>query len=165
MLVARERFELSSAGPKPLKKTIFWKEVRNGFIIWAKGRFGSHYVKDLRNTLDKWGPVIRSVEDVDGLFAGEFPGKRHLWFGIRNLLKYCASHGWSVNEIKPLMEAMPPVKKAKPDNKVPKETQVLETLGKLKSAPIPVQAVYNLVLDSAIRPLHAVEVGKFLKDS
>ncbi|MCS7113933.1 MAG: integrase [Nitrososphaerota archaeon] len=157
-MVARGRFELPSAGPKPLFEPISWKEVRNGFLVWAKGRFGSRYVKDLRNTLNKWSPVIRSVEDIDRLFSGEFPGKRHLWFGIRNLLKYCASHGWSGDEIKPLLEAMPPVKKANPDNKVPKEAQVLETLMKLNGAPYPVQAVYNLVLDSAIRPLHAVEI-------
>jgi intergrase/recombinase len=115
-------------------------------------------VKDLRNILDKWNPTIRSIEDIDSLFAGNFPGKRHLWFGIRNLLKYCAHHGWDVNAIKILMEAMPPVKKANPDNKVPKESQVLETLIKIKSAPASVQAVYNFVLDSAIRPLHAVEI-------
>ena len=157
-MVARERFELSSAGPKPLFKPISWKEVRNGFLVWAEGRFGSRYVKDLRNTLDRWSPFIRSVEDVDRLFAGDFPGKRHLWFGICNLLKYCASHGWSEGEIRILIESMPPVRKANPDNKVPKEAYVLETLRKLKDAPPQVQAVYSLVLDSAIRPLHAVEI-------
>jgi len=146
------------SGSRALFKPIFWKEVRNEFLVWAEARFGARYVKDLRNTLDRWQPVIRSVEDIDRLFAGSFPGKRHLWFGIRNLLKFCASHGWSINEIKPLLECMPPVKKANPDNRVPNENQVLDTLGKLRSAPLEVQAVYNLVLDSAIRPLHAVEI-------
>ncbi|MEM2322773.1 MAG: integrase [Candidatus Bathyarchaeia archaeon] len=139
-------------------KPISWKELRNGFLVWAEGRFGRRYVKELRTTLDKWSPVICSISDVDRLFAGSFPGKRHLWFGIRNLLKYCASHGWSMEQIKPLLESMPPVKKANPDNRVPKETAVLETLRMLKDAPFKVQAVYNLVLDSAIRPLHAVEL-------
>jgi len=34
----------------------------------------------------------------------------------------------------------------------------LETLRKFKDAPLKVQAVYNLILDSAIKPLHAVEL-------
>jgi len=157
-VVARERFELSSAGPEPKIKPISWEEVKNDFLVWCKARFGQRYVKDLKNTLEKWKPVIRSVEDIDRLFAGEFPGKRHLWFGVRNLLKYCMQHGWSVWEIGLLLAAMPPVPRSRPDNRVPREVEVIETFQRLGRAPLTVQAVFNLVLDSAVRPLHAVEI-------
>jgi intergrase/recombinase len=115
-------------------------------------------VKDFIYALDKWQPVIRSAEDIDRLFAGEFPGKRHLWLAVRNLLKYCAVHGWSKADIKQLLEVMPPIPKTNPDNRVPREHEMLDLLRALRKAKIKYQAFYNLILDSAVRPAHAVEI-------
>ncbi|MEM2568657.1 MAG: hypothetical protein QXT67_01770 [Candidatus Bathyarchaeia archaeon] len=40
--------------------------------------FSRVYVKDLIYALDKHSPIIRSIEDVNRLFASCFPGERHL---------------------------------------------------------------------------------------
>jgi len=139
-------------------KPISWNELRNGFLLWAKARFNPTYVKDFVYALDKWRPVICSAEDIDRLFAGDFPGKRHLWLAVRNLLKYCSQHGWSKGGIKQLLEVMPPIPKTNPDNRVPKEHEVLGLLRALRKAKIKYQAFHNLILDSAVRPAHAVEI-------
>ena len=163
LLVARGRFELPSAGPEhcglPFKtQPITWKELRAGFLVWCKACFGKRYVADLRKILDKHKPEILSVKDVDQLFAERFPGRRHLWFGVRNLLKYCEAHGWSTEYITALKKAMPPCPKSGVEKRVPKEEAVIELLKSLEQAPTKYQAFYNLILDSSIRPLHAVEV-------
>ena len=132
--------------------------MKKGFLLWALGRFGDRYLKDLRNTLNRFSPIIRSVEDVERLFAGNFPSRRHLWFAVRNLLKYCKLHGWSEEAIDVLMKAMPPTPHSKPENIVPREDKIVELLKALKNAPVRIQVLYHLILDSAIRPLHAVEL-------
>ena len=154
-MVARGRFELPSAGPKP---TIVWGELRAGFLVWAEGRFGDRYVGDMRKSLNKHKVRIVSVGDIDRLFSGRFPGRRHLWFGVRNLLKFCGSHGWSKEYVETLMEAMPPCPRSGVEKRIPKESQVVSLLQDLKSVPKKYRAFYNLVLDASIRPFHAVEV-------
>ncbi|MDW8061421.1 MAG: hypothetical protein RMJ00_01830, partial [Nitrososphaerota archaeon] len=121
-------FEPVTTGLKARLKPISWEELRSGFIFWIEARFSPIYVRDLIYTLDKWRPVIRGVEDIDRLFAGEFPGKRHLWFAIRNLLKYCMLHGWGEEEIKRLLRVMPPTPQSNPDNRVPREEHILTLL-------------------------------------
>ncbi|MEM2939176.1 MAG: hypothetical protein QXU95_02740, partial [Candidatus Bathyarchaeia archaeon] len=54
-------------------KPISWKELQNGFLLWAKARFSPAYVRDLKYILDKHQPVIGRLEDLEGLFAGDFP--------------------------------------------------------------------------------------------
>ncbi len=159
-MVARERFELSSAGPEPaiLDRSVNWQDVRSDFIVWADGRFRARYVKDLRNILDKHEPVITRAQDVDRLLAGQFPGRRHLWFGIRALLKFCGSHGWPRSQIEGLKEAMPPCPKAGKCKIIPKEDAVLELLRDLRHVPGKYQVFYDVVLDGAIRPTHAIEI-------
>jgi len=156
-MVARGRFELPSAGPK-FTRAIVWEEVRDGFLVWAKGRFGDRYVEDMRKSLNKHKVRIGSVEDIDRLFAGRFPGRRHLWFGVRNLLKFCGSHGWGKEYVETLMETMPQCPKSGVDKRIPKEEEVVNLLRDLKWVPVKYGAFYNLILDSSIRPFHAVEV-------
>jgi len=150
--------EPPTPGLKAQFKPISWSELRNGFLVWAKARFSPVYVKDFVYALDKWRPIIRSVEDVDRLFAGSFPGKRHLWFAVRNLLKYCRLHGWSEEEINRLLKVMPPTPQSNPDNRVPKEEQIINLLRALEKEKVKYQAFYNLILDSAVRPAHTVEI-------
>jgi len=159
-MVARERFELSSAGPEPaiLDRKVVWSEVKDDFVVWAQGRFGKRYVKDLRNILDKHEPVIACAQDIDRLFAGSFPGRRHFWFGVRNLLKFCGSHGWSKTAIEALMDTMPPCPRANADRTVPKEEAVIELLKELRRVPAKYRTFYDVILDGAIRPTHAIEI-------
>jgi intergrase/recombinase len=137
--------------------------LRNGFLLWARARFNPVYVRDFVYALDKWQPVICSVEDIDRLFAGDFPGKRHLWFAVRNLLKYCGQHGWDKEWVKSLLGVMPPVPQSRPDNRVPKEHEVLGLLRALRKAKMKYQAFHNLILDSAVRPAHVVEILRGFK--
>ena len=139
-------------------KPISWKELRNGFLLWAKARFSPAYVRDLKYILDKHQPVIGRLEDLEGLFAGDFPGKRHLWLAVRNLLKYCVLHGWPKNIIEALIQNMPSIPKTGADNRVPREEQIISLLSALKGEKVKYRAFYNLILDSAVRPAHAVEI-------
>ena len=161
-MVARGRFELPSAGPKfkfePVSKAISWKELKKGFFLWAKARFGDGYVRDMLRYLHKYEVCIASVEDVNRLFAERRPGRRHLWFGVRNLLKFAALQGWDKDVIDRLMATMPPCPRPGVNKRVPKEHEVVKLLQDLKRVPANYGAFCNLILDPAIRPFHAVEI-------
>ena len=110
------------------------------------------------NTLNKHKVRITSVEDVDRLFAQRFPGRRHLWFGVRNLLKFSALHGWDKESVDRLLGTMPPCPRPGVDKRIPKEDEVVKLLQDMKRVPANYRAFCNVILDSAIRPFHAVEI-------
>ncbi len=126
-------------------------------MTWAKARFGRLYLKDLEKVLNQHNPIISSPKDVDRLFSGS-SNRRKLWFGVRNLLKYAQTHGWTYEMVRPLLDAMPRCLRSRPDLTIPRESAVLETLRRLNNAPLRVKALYGLVLDSALRPYHALEI-------
>ena len=154
-------FEPATPGLKAsFFKPIFWGELRDGFLVWCRGRFSRFYVDDMVRYLDRFNPRIYGVDDVDRLFGLCNGGcrRRHLWFAVRNLLKYCLEHGWDRDWIRMLMNAMPKCPQSRVDLRRPRVYQVLNLLKALREAPIKYQAFYNLILDSAVRPFHAVEV-------
>ncbi|MCD6241145.1 hypothetical protein J7K27_06480 [Candidatus Bathyarchaeota archaeon] len=111
--------------------------------------------------MDKFKPKIASVDDLDGLFARVNSSRgyrRDLWFAVRNLLRYCEEHGWSKEWIRRLRDAMPKCPQSRVDLRRPRSYKILNLLKALHEAPIKYQAFYNLILDSAVRPFHAVEV-------
>jgi len=55
---------------------------------------------------------------------------------------------------------MPKCPQSRIDLRRPRPYQILNLLRALREAPIKYQAFYNLILDSAVRPFHAVEVLK-----
>jgi len=145
------------SGYQPIK----WSLVRDGFFVWLRGRVSFKYARNLVWVLDKFRPEIASVDDLDGLFARVNSSRgyrRDLWFAVRNLLKYCEEHGWSKEWIQQLRSAMPKCPQSRIDLRRSRVYQILNLLKALREAPIKYQAFYNLILDSAVRPYHAVEV-------
>jgi len=69
-------------------------------------------------------------------------------------------HGWDKEWIRRLMDAMPKCPQSRIDLRRPRVYQILNLLRSLCMAPVKYQAFYNLILDSAVRPYHAVEVLK-----
>jgi len=51
------------------------------------------------------------------------------------------------------------------DLKIPSETEILDSLKRLKRAPLKYQALYNLLVDSGLRLLEAVEIIKRFKQA
>ena len=141
-------------------RPVCWVDLRDRFLVWGVGRFSRGYLKNLRVVLDRFQPVIGCVEDVDGLFAVPMKEsvKRELWFAVRNLFKFCLEHGWDREWIRRLMDAMPKCPQSRVDLRRPRVYQILNLLKALREAPIKYQAFYNLILDSAVRPFHAIEV-------
>ena len=133
--------------------------MRRQFLVWCKGRFSERYIKNMRVVLDRFDPVIEGVRDVDRLFAVCGDGaRRELWFAVRNLLKFCWEHGWDKKWISQLMNVMPKCPKSGVDLRSPREPEVLSLLRFLHKAALKYEAFYNLILDSAVRPFHGLEI-------
>ena len=162
MMAGPAGFEPATPGLKgQLFKPIIWKELRNSFEIWAKANYGQKYFKDVMFYLEKLNPRITRLEDIDAIFADKGPGWRHKWFAIRCLLKYCESHGWNKQIIEQLKAVMPSTPQSGVDKRVPKESVIIELfrqLNNLNNGNKKYAVFYNLILDSAIRPMHAVEI-------
>ena len=87
-------------------------------------------------------------------------GKHHLDRAFRNLLKiYRLYYGLPRAVYEDLKAAIPKVKVGK-DKYVPTEELIIKTFRKLKAEKVKYQAYYNLILDAAIRPMHALKVLK-----
>ena len=85
-------------------------------------------------------------------------GRHHLDRAFRNLLKvYRLYFGLPRGVYEELKEAIPRTRVGV-DKYVPPERLVIETFRRLKSERVKYRAYYNLILDAAIRPEHALKV-------
>jgi len=143
-----------------------WPETRQMFLqyIAFKGYEPSN-AKNMLSYMDRFvKQPIATPMDVMKVFSGLTVGqKHHLNRAMRAWLK-CLEINKPNREFREFLNAL---RKAIPkdeigiDIKVPEEEQITSDLRRIVSEPLPIQAEYNLLLDSGLR---LVEVVKLLND-
>jgi len=146
---------------KPAGDVIVWNEdAKETFVNFMRenGK-DEQYIKKCVSYLDRYmTKPVAGPRDVLEMFSRCTGGKHHLDRAFRNLLKvYRIYYGLPKDVCEELKEAIPRTKVGV-DKYVPPEELIVETFRKLKAEKAKYQAYYNLVLDAAIRPEHAIKV-------
>jgi len=152
-----------SVSQRPAGNVVVWnEEVKETFVNFMRenGK-DERYIKKCVSYLDRYmTKPVAGPRDVLEMFSRCTGGKHHLDRALRNLLKvYKLYYGLPKSVYEDLKEAIPRTKVGK-DKYVPPEELIIETFRKLKAESVKYQAYYNLILDAAIRPEHAIKVFK-----
>jgi intergrase/recombinase len=101
--------------------------------------------------------------DVIALFSKVAKAKRHVVLGLRVFFNFYETIGFNKEYLDSLRKALPNVQ-CGIDLKIPSEINILDSLKKLKAAPLKYQALYNLLVDSGLRLVEACELINSFKD-
>ena len=143
------------------QSAVVWdEEVRETFVKYMRGEGrDEEYIERCLSYLDRYmTKPIATPKDVLEMFDRCRGGKHHLDRAFRNLLKvYRLYYDMPKTFVEELKEAIPRTRVGV-DKYVPPERLVIETFRRLKSERVKYRAYYNLILDAAIRPEHALKV-------
>jgi intergrase/recombinase len=143
-----------------------WPETRQMFLQYLEfKRYEPANARNMLNYLDRFvKEPLKEPLDVMRMFSPLTAGQRHhLNRAMRAWFK-CLEINKPNREFKEFLDSL---RKAIPkddvgiDIKVPDEQQIISDLRRIVSEPLPIQAEYNLLLDSGLR---LVEVVKLLND-
>jgi len=143
-----------------------WPETRQIFLQFLEfKRYEPANARNMLNYLDRFvKEPLKEPLDVMRMFSPLTAGQRHhLNRAMRAWFK-CLEINKPNREFKEFLDGL---RKAIPkddvgiDIKVPDEEQIISDLRRIVSEPLPIQAEYNLLLDSGLR---LVEVVKLLND-
>jgi len=155
-MVLRAGFEPASPARKACH--IDYHANRQGFIEYLKSRrYSIRYQADLIRYLDRYVTRIDSASDIIRIFSRIKHGRRHVWLGLRVLFNYLEAIGYNINYLNSLRNALPKVP-CGIDLKIPSESQIINSLSQLPSAPLKYQALYNLLLDSGLRLVECIKL-------
>jgi len=162
--VLRPGFEPGSGARKVAISAVFsvvWDEEAKETLIKfmkSQGRSESYVARCVRY-LDRFMTApVRGPRDVLELFGRCKGGRHHLDRAFRNLLKvYRLYFGLPRGVYEELKEAIPRTRVGV-DRYVPPEELVVETFRRLRGEKPKYRAFYRLVLESAARPEHVLEV-------
>jgi intergrase/recombinase len=134
--------------------------MRDGFMAYLNAQnYSIGYKRDVLGYLDRYVTIIKGPADVISLFNGVKRGRRHLWLAIRVLFNYVEVSGLDPDLLSVLRKALPKgANTTNPDLKVPDENAIQKSLRLLSKIPRKYQALYNLLLDSGLRIVEAIEV-------
>ena len=163
-MVARGRFELPSAGPKPAMLgfpgsfSIDWRENKAEFLEYLQSRgYSRIYVRTILSYLTRFIGKISEPMDIIKICSGLTKGQRHnLNRALSALLRFYELKGYPQEFLDRLRKAIPKDRMGV-DLRVPEESGILESLRKLPRAPEKYVALYNLLLDSGLRLTEAVK--------
>ena len=142
-----------------------WLSVKAQFELWLRSDdYGDSFRKDVLSYLTRYVTEVREPFDVIALFSRISRGKRHLVLALRTLFNFYEVIGVDSDYLDSLRKALPTVR-CGIDLKVPEEAKIVESLRKLPSAPLKYQALYNLLLDSGLRLVEAVELVNSFEDA
>jgi len=139
-----------------------WTDVKKPFLDYLKAQdYYERTAKDIVSYLDRYSPVITGPLDINSLFSKVTRAKRHVILGLRVLFNFYETLGVDKGFLDCLRKALPHVE-CGIDLKIPVESEIVDSLRKLPSAPVRYQAVYNLLLDSGLRLVEGIElIGSF----
>ncbi len=142
-----------------------WLDVRTDFIDYlsAKG-YDARVAKDYVSYLDKHAPVLSGPFDVISLFTNVKTARRHVAMSLRVLFNFYEMLGYSKGFLDSLRKALPKVQ-CGIDLKIPSEEKVVDSLRKSHRAPLKYRALRNLLLDSGLRLVEAVELINNFRDT
>jgi intergrase/recombinase len=152
-MVARERFELSSAAPECVNSTVSlnYGKVREVFVAWLKSKcFSLTYSRDVLSYLDRYLVEIRQPIDASLLFSKVEHGRNNLVKSLRVFFNFCEIYGFNEDYLDRLRRALPKAEYGI-DLKIPTEDDLVASLGKCQSLPIEYSALYSLLCDSGLR--------------
>ena len=159
-MVARERFELSSAGPKPamLTVTLDWQQDKAEFIEYLKSKhYSPLYAKAIISNLKRHVHTLSSPMNITAINANLSSGQQHnLNRALSALFKFYELKGYPVELLNSLRKAIPK-DNIGVDLNIPSEQAIIASLNKLSGIPLRYQALYNLLLDSGLRLTEAVK--------
>ena len=160
-MVARERFELSSAGPKPamlMPHSINWLDYKAEFNEYLKSkRYNPLYVKAIISNLKRHVHTLSNPMDIITINANLSSGQQHnLNRALSALFKFYEIKGYPVEFLNSLRKAIPK-DNIGVDLNVPTEEAIMNSLSRLNAIPLRYQTLYNLLLDSGLRLTEAVK--------
>lgn len=156
---ARKNLFAEKASPK-MDFSLNWIHIRDKFEDWLQSMgYSEGFKVDVLSYLTRYVSEIRSPLDIISLFSKIERGKRHLVMALRILFNFYETVGYRKADLDVLRKALPKVKYGI-DLKIPSETEILDSLKKLSKAPVKYQALYNLLIDSGLRLVEAVELIK-----
>ena len=162
VMVARERFELSSAGPKPamLPLSLNWREFKAEFVKYLQSKhYNPLYFKAIISNLERHvkSPIRRPM-DIIAIYSNLSNGQQHnLNRALSALFKFYELKGEVPLDFLNSLRKVLPRDNIGVDLKVPTEQEILNSLKKLNSIPLKYQALYNLLVDSGLRLTEAVK--------
>jgi intergrase/recombinase len=157
---------LAAGGVSDEDFVLSWPETRQIFLQFLEfKRYEPANARNMLNYLDRFvKEPLKEPLDVMRVFSPLTAGQRHhLNRAMRAWFK-CLEINKPNREFKEFLDGL---RKAIPkddvgiDIKVPDEEQIISDLRRIVSEPLPIQAEYNLLLDSGLR---LVEVVKLLND-
>ena len=167
-MVARERFELSSAGPKPAMlspHSLNWVKDKADFLKYLQSKhYNENYAKSILSYLSRHVGIIREPMDIIRICSNLSNGQQHnLNRALSALIKFFEIKGYDMDFLNSLRKAIPR-DNIGVDLKIPSEQEISNSIRKLSRAPIKYQALYNLLLDSGLRLTEAVRaINEFKK--
>lgn len=135
-----------------------WFDFRDDFEKWllSKG-YSDDYQDDVLSYLGRYVKEIQSPLDVMSCFTEIKKGKRHLVLALRTLFNFYEVLGIDKGFLDSLRKGLPRVK-CGIDLKIPDESHILNSLKEVYDSPVKYRALYNLLLDSGLRLVEAVEL-------
>jgi len=91
------------------------------------------------------------------VFAKVAKGQRHLWLGFRAVFNFLEAVGVEAEDLVVYRKALPTFQ-CGVDLNVPEEDAIIQSLCKLSKAPEKYVLLYNLLLDSGLRLVEAIQV-------
>jgi intergrase/recombinase len=135
-----------------------WLEIEVQLEQWLQSEdYSEYFKKDVLSYLRRYVTEIREPLDIISIFSRIKRGKRHLVLALRTLFNFYEAIGVSKDYLDYLRGALPKVV-CGIDLKIPSEENIAESLKKLPKAPLKYQALYNLLIDSGLRLVEAVEL-------
>jgi len=121
--------------------------------------YSTGYSADLTSYLDRYVAAITGPQDVISIFSRIKAGKRHLWLAFRVWFNYLEALGFDNNILSVLRKSLPKgANTTNPDLKVPDERAVQKSICALSKAPRRYKVLYNLLVDSGLRLVEAVDI-------
>ena len=124
--------------------------------------YSDGFKADVLSYLTRYVKEISEPFDIISLFSKVKRGKRHLVMALRILFNFYEAINYDKGYLDSLRKALPKTK-CGIDLKIPSETKILDSLKRLNRAPLKYQALYNLLVDSGLRLVEAVELIKGFK--
>jgi len=142
-----------------------WLEVKEDFVNYLRSiSYNERTIKDILRYLDRYVDIIRRPLDIINLFSEVKHGKRHLILGLRKLFSFYEVLGYEKANLDSLRKALPRIQ-CGIDIKIPSESEIITSIRKLKNSPMKYQALYDLLLDSGLRLIEAVELINSFENS
>ncbi len=142
-----------------------WLQNRAEFEEWLESMdYSEGYKADVLRYLSMYVGEISKPFDIVSMFSKVKRGRRHLVLALRVLFNFYEAMGFDKASLDVLRKALPKVK-CGIDLKIPSEAKIVDSLRKLGKAPLKYQALYNLLVDSGLRLVEAVELIKDFKEA